>query len=236
MSSTWGIVDQRTENKIWNLNWGLFINCSCMYTCVFQRLDQLCVIVAMMSEERSCSFQVFLRSGLAVSNNPGSPYPKKHLQGTPTSGTINAWTYLMDCALFTPFIYQTKASVCNYGVVSFQHKSVQLVTSLWYDTRVQKKSDLLLIQLPFWWIPSLLQCYFTSDLNQDVCHSVPHSFEWQPAGFCRLNTNITLVLNASEAPPFSSRGWQHCSKWLTQRKLDLDPPTRSEVLALVLCL
>ncbi len=39
---------------------------SWVYDCVFQMLDQLCVIVAMISAEQSCSFQVFLRSGLAV--------------------------------------------------------------------------------------------------------------------------------------------------------------------------
>lgn len=43
----------------------------------------------MISEEWSCSFQVFLRSGLAVNDYPGSPYPKKHLQGTPTSMMID---------------------------------------------------------------------------------------------------------------------------------------------------
>lgn len=73
----------------------------------------MCMIVAMISEERSCSFQVFLRSGLAVNDYPGSPYPKKHLQGTPTSRMINTSTQLIYCALFSQFLYQINASVCN---------------------------------------------------------------------------------------------------------------------------
>lgn len=64
-----------------------------------------------------CSFQVFLRSGLAVYDHPGSPYPKKHLQGTPTSGLLDPWPQQMWYdALFSQVCYcktMDAAFVCS---------------------------------------------------------------------------------------------------------------------------
>lgn len=45
--------------------------------CVFQILDQLCMTVTMIAAERCCSFQVFLRSGLAVMCLSRKPLPQK---------------------------------------------------------------------------------------------------------------------------------------------------------------
>lgn len=171
---------------------------------------------------QSCSFQVFLRSGLAVSNNPGSPYPKKHLQGTPTSGTINTWIQLMDCALLTPFIYQTKASDCNYEVVSFPHKSVQLV-------KKKKEKKTIISKFMVWYKSSVKFRHAVNPVpilvNSQIVAVLFHLwFKLFPKMFiilyfirlnCRLNTQITPAIYASEAPHNSSRRWQHFSKCLT---------------------
>lgn len=96
--------------------------------CVFQMLGP-----TMISEEWSCSFQVFLRSGLAVNGYLGSPYPKKHLQGTLTSEMIDIWVQSIYCEVSKCASIKCKCMLLKCCIwLSYNTKGVHTHEIVWW--------------------------------------------------------------------------------------------------------